>query len=522
MTRIRIEKLWLWFPAAVILWRGMVSKVPLLDFWWHLKTGEVICRTRSIPRTDLFSFTAGGKPFVVQNWLAEASGYLAYRAGGLPLVVFLNALLLVAVMWAVYSLCRESSGNLRLSAVVAVLASLTLPFNARPQVFSFALIALFYWILEGYRHRRRDLVWTLPPLMLLWVNLHGAFVVGLGLIALYLACESIRRLFVASAEDLISAARLRKLLSVLGVCIAATFVNPETYRVYDYIRVVLSDGGSRRYVSEWQPPRVDTFEGVFLFYALFFLTLLTLLLSARKPGITDVALFLGFSVFAMSALRNTTWFAIVAAPLWAKYLTFLPYETIDTRLASIPWLRCPRDWFLRQLHADAPVHYRFNFLLVCMAVLILVLSSPWVRPASLGVNLWDSNTPVGAMDFMERQGLEGRTFHPQIYGDYLIWRLWPRQRSFFDGRVHLFGEPFVREYQWVFYDSHWTGLLDSYRIRYLLLSKDPRQETSRTLAGKAQSSSEWTRIYEDDNSWLFERNRRFEIRDPQSSNLELK
>src|SRR5262245_61258043 len=93
--KLKIEHLWLGLPVFVLLWKAFVFPIPLLDFWWHLKLGEVITTTRSIPRVDLFSFTELGNLYVAQNWLAEAIYYLIYRLGGFPLLVFLNALLVL-------------------------------------------------------------------------------------------------------------------------------------------------------------------------------------------------------------------------------------------------------------------------------------------------------------------------------------------------------------------------------------------------------------------------------------------
>src|SRR5216110_1865452 len=79
--QVSIEHLWLGLPVFALLWKSFLFPLPFLDFWWHLKIGEVIATTRSIPRIDLFSFTAAGQPFIVQNWLAELFYYATYRLG---------------------------------------------------------------------------------------------------------------------------------------------------------------------------------------------------------------------------------------------------------------------------------------------------------------------------------------------------------------------------------------------------------------------------------------------------------
>jgi len=101
--------------------------------------------------------------------------------------------------------------------------------------------------------------------------------------------------------------------------------------------------------------------------------------------------------------------------------------------------------------------------------------------------------------------LTGNIFHPQSYGDYLIWRLWPRQRSFFDGRVHLFGEPLVRTYQQIYRDSNGEALLDRYKIQYLLLSKIDHNPEHISLITRVRRSANWKTLYEDSKSILFEK-----------------
>ena len=137
---------------------------------------------------------------------------------------------------------------------------------------------------------------------------------------------------------------------------------------------------------------------------------------------------------------------------------------------------------------------------------LVVLVSPWVYPhlgnPAFGNTLWEKTTPVGAMDYIHEHKLRGNIFHPQIYGDYLIWRLWPDQRSFVDGRVHVFEASVIRDYRLAFFDSHWDERLAKYDIRYLLLSKD--EEENHMMTDTARASAGWRALYEDEQSVLFE------------------
>lgn len=498
MSGITLDHLWLLLPLFVMIVKGLRVPLPLLDFWWHLKMGEIIVSSRSIPNTDLFSFTAAGRPFVVQNWLAEVLYYKWYQLGGLPLLIFLNAILLGTALLPVVLLCREATPRTKVASISALLACLALACNARPQVFSLVFFAFFYWVLDGYRFQRRDHLWLLPLSMILWVNLHGAFVIGLGLIAIFLGSESALRLFDRTPGNLPRKGHLRKLGLVFVSCIAATLLNPETYKVYAYVGVVLSDQASQKLVMEWQPPRVDTLLGIQMFFGLFSLAILGLIFACRRPNFTDLLLLLVFSIFGLTALRNTAWFAVIIAPILARYLAELD---LRSPLGSLGWLR-----FDARIKTGAKPPYRFNFALVVIAVVILVVSSPWISPTIYDASLLEPETPVKAVDYIDRHELDGRIFHPQIFGDYLIWRLYPRQRSFIDGRVHLFRESFVREYQNIFCDSHWEEKLASFDIQFLLLSKAGGQTDSRTMIAKAKASGNWTVLFEDDISILLRRN----------------
>jgi hypothetical protein len=106
------------------------------------------------------------------------------------------------------------------------------------------------------------------------------------------------------------------------------------------------------------------------------------------------------------------------------------------------------------------------------------------------------------MDYLEQHGLKGNIFHPQIFGDYLIWRRWPEQRTFFDGRVHIFGLDFVQKYLSIYHDSHWEEVLKNWDIEYLLLSKLPSEADSLALIAAAKKSHRWQNLYEDDVSIL--------------------
>jgi len=498
---LRIEHLWLGLPIFVLAWKAFLFPLPTLDFWWHLKLGQIIATTGSIPRTDLFSFTAAGQPFIAQNWLAELIYYGAYAIGGFPLLLLLNVTLLVLAYLPIYALCREA--GVRTAAAATMLAVSGTICYIRPQVFSFLMFSLCYWILARHRSGSPRVLWILPPLTALWVNLHGAFVLGLGLVSLYLASESLRRLIHGPRTDVLTAAGLGKVALILALCLIATLVNPEGYKVYDYVRVVMTDAASQELVSEWQPPRIDDALGVLVLYLPLFLGLVIFTYAKTKPDLTEMALFAAFALLGLKSLRNGVWFGMIAAPILARYFPLLNFDRLLPlrRFGIVDRLA---QWLDPQPDAK-PAYGGINMILASVAIVLLALQSPWIRPQLYKSSLMDQRTPVAAADFIDAQNLRGNIFHPQIFGDYLIWRLWPEQRTFLDGRVHLFGMDVVRQYQRVFDDSNWEAVLARWDIRYLWLSADPQDAKSRRLIQAARDSGRWKTLFEDNASILFEK-----------------
>ncbi|MFQ5858042.1 MAG: hypothetical protein ACE5LU_20755 [Anaerolineae bacterium] len=497
-------------PVLLVTWMGFMHPLRKLDFWWHLKVGEIILTSRAIPQVDLFSFTRAGQPFIHQSWLGELLYYLAYQAGGFPLLIAFSTGLLLLAFTPIYHLCLETDSPLRAAILCSLVAAFMLGLygSTRPQTYSFIFFAAFYWILWQYREGQHDYLWVLPLLMLLWVNLHGAFVLGIGMIGIVLGAETARRLVRGPRADTLTPRALAKLTLVLGLTVLATMANPQTYRVFAYVRQLQVDAASQTFVKEWQVPDITTFSGVLLFYGPFFLLVLTSIYTRRRLNLTELGLFLTFAVLALAAIRSGIWFALIVTPILARHVTELTIPNLlNDRVRGQPRLDPQPHPVERQTESKHSTHNRLNWTILVCLVLFTVMLSPWVRP-HLEVGPWnrqlvEQGTPVGVMDYIADYKLEGNVFHTQDYGDYLIWRLWPQQRSFIDGRVHLYDEATVRDYISVFHDDNWESRIAKYDIEYLLLPKDDQKTES--MIKRARGSTNWTLRYEDEISILFEK-----------------
>jgi hypothetical protein len=490
----RLKHLWVGLPFFVILYRSLISSIPLFDFWWHLKMGQIIVQKWAIPRVDVFSFTAAGKLYILQNWLAEVLFYGIYSLGGPALILFANSLLMASILIPIYLLCRKSSPSLAVPVFAVTLVSFCIPGNVRPQVFSYVLFALCYWLVSSYCGGKHKRIWFLPILFVFWVNLHGAFVLGLALIGIYLVCETARSYW-PGVQSHLDRRKLPILGIVLLLCILGTLVNPEGYKIYEYVLTVTNSPSVRQFVSEWQPPAINQIPGIFMFYGPFFILTFVLIGSKKRPTMTDCLLYGVFSIFGFMAIRNSAWFQIIAAPLIARYMP--PAEFWGQFSKWIYNCRLP----LIRMSLARKENLNLNSVILAGAIVALVIQSPWLHKASL----LEQGTPVKAMDFIQNHQLKGNIYHSQSFGDYLIWRLWPLQRSFFDGRVHLYDTSLVEFYLQVMSDSHWEEMLEKYQIKYLLLPKGKSGSGEMNMIEKARKSKNWKSLYEDSVSVLFEK-----------------
>src|ERR1051326_4392444 len=154
------------------------------DFWFHLKTGQYVFSTHSIPRTELFSFTYRGIPWVAHGWLSGVFFYAVWTTVGPKLLTFIFALLAALAFWITFKRAKSHP----LFAAVAVLIGIwtAMPnLGVRPRVFSMLFVSIFLAVLDRFaRGIKEHWVWLLVPIMVLWANLHGGFLLGLALIAL--------------------------------------------------------------------------------------------------------------------------------------------------------------------------------------------------------------------------------------------------------------------------------------------------------------------------------------------------
>lgn len=490
--RLTLDHVWLATALILLALRPLLTVIPPNDFWWHMAMGRAIVEQGAIPEVDTFSFTRAGAPFFNQAWLAQLLMYGLYRAGGLPLLLVVQALVITLAYGLLLRLCLLRTGRLRLCVALLLLTIMPMSFDnwtVRPQSYAFPLFVGFLTVLTQHRLGRASRLWLLPLLMALWVNIHGSFVLGLALIAITLAGQVLTMLrgaprTPAEADGDERAAPALWPLIFWGLLTAlATLANPRGLAVLAYVSNLLGSSQVTTLVTEWSPPTIRDING-----AIFFLVLIgaaVLLAYARRPpDLTDMLLAGAFLWLALGATRNIVWFGFVVTPLLAVQAATLLPERRAARPAGSA---------------------RLNAMLIGTLMLLLVLASPWVKPA-LGLppaigSLASQDTPVAATAALQQlPERPARLFHAMAYGSYLIWAA-PEQPVFIDPRIELYPYQQWRDYINLGQGNNVDTLLEKYAIDGALLSLKEQAP----LVERLRADPAWAVHYEDEHSVLLVR-----------------
>ena len=269
----------------------------------HLRTGLDLVRTGHVPRSDPYSFTSGGEPWVVQSWLASAAYGVAERLGGFPGVRVLQGLLYALLGWLVARLVRTGSPWRTALAGTLALGLGIVYWSPRPLAFGLLGLAATVLVVE-----RRRPWWWLVPIVWVWVNSHGSFVLGLGWLAL-----------VAVGERLDGRTR-PDVLPFLGGFVAALAVaclNPLGPRLLVFPLAVVSRREAFAQVAEWRSP---SFQGPAGVLVLVCLVGLVVVVARSRPPWRDLLPLAGFVLASLAAQRNLPMAGVVAAPVLARCL----------------------------------------------------------------------------------------------------------------------------------------------------------------------------------------------------------
>ncbi len=469
--------------VLVVIFVTALQPITDPDFWWHLKTGEYIIQNHGLPHADVFSHTRLGSEWVTHEWLSEVFMYGVYRIAGFAGLIVVFALLITASFWVIYIRFRSRVGHPFIAALALLLgaAATTLVWGARPQIFTLLLASIFLYILDNYYGKKSEkAIWLLVPLMVLWVNLHAGWMLGLVLIALTLSGLLLDVLLGTESRDTLRE-RAPALLGVLIACSAAVCVNPDGPRMYSYPFETLTARTFMRYVEEWRSPDFHEphFQAVLiLLLATFFL--LAISNKRERPG--RLLMLLATSFAMLRAGRNIPFFSLVATPLFAEHL----WEWVKGQ----PWSARLIASTQTETGKRSIPRIAINSLIIVLALSLCGLAAR--RAAKEQPSTEEQQFPKAAVDYIQQQRPPQPIFNEYSWGGYLIWRMYPDYLVHIDGRADVFGERLVEEFVQVNDGKpRWRELLQQYGTKTVLVNRDS------AIASLLSNDSRWQKVFED-------------------------
>jgi hypothetical protein len=446
------------------------------DTWWHLRTGQWILDHHALPEVDRFSFTRSGTAWYYPAWLSEILMVKVFSIAGLPGLNLLFACLIVLSCIVIF-LTMRGDPYLRMVVLVFAAGASEIYWSARPQIFTFLFSACFFYCLREFLQGRKNILWILPILMVLWVNTHAGFFMGFVFLLLAVVKEGLHFL---SSHDEYSPDRLRKFLWVSGTgvaCFLTCGINPSGWKIIAYPFQTVSVQFLQNFIQEWQTPNFHYWNAQ-LFLILFFITWAVIAFSPKPFDAGDFFLLAIIGYMGFLAGRNTYFLSIIAPALILDY----GQPILESRLPG---------WAPSKVTSKILGVVNVAILAAAtIGVAVLVVQNNTLATIETVIR---REIPVDAVEFLSKNPGWGRMFNSYNWGSYLLWNL-PSYPVFVDGRTDLYDDEILNQYIHVV-DARagWQDILQTWNIHVMFL--DPSAPILQVLIAEG-----WQVRYQDDQS----------------------
>ncbi len=474
----------------------LLSLTPALDhdLWWHLATGRWIASGHGIPRSDPFTFTAFGRPWVTHEWLSGLLFYRLHQLGGIDLLIAMKSA--AAGMAILLSALAALAGRGRASdrvAGAAIGALLAAPLIAprafvRPHMLTALFLGalLLFLRLESATGKR---IWRyLPaPMFLLWANLHSGFVLGFACWLLYWIGERIAPRLGGGATD--PAPAWRERAAALLLALAASLVNPHFVQAHFYPFHLVAREEVRGSIVELRS----------LFHPAY--------ADALFPKVAALA-GLAAALFAIDSRRRMVW------PVLLPGFFFAALAVASVRGLSELAVLLPA---LIGAHSDRFGARRRLAPVACIAVMAaavaggaagLVRGTPMGGGSTqrIGFDLEPGSRPESAVALLREAGSGARVFNLLSYGGYLIHELGPETKVYIDGRLDIYPAGFLESYTRMLSSGEgWSETVRKYGIEIAVVNHVPEPERDRGLRALLRNDPEWVCVMAGDYTLVYAR-----------------
>lgn len=463
------------------------------DLGRHLLLGKVILQTHTVPKTNMFSYTHPDFQFINTHWFSEVIFYLLFQQFGIVSLLLLTLICSFSAFSITFFYALKKGSLLAVMFVsflaIGVLGERT---NIRPEVFSFLFLASFVTILYYNRETKTKLVWLLPVIELFWVNIHIYFIIGIIVVGLFTLDHILTQrqtLLLWFRKKTHFPISLTTLLLITLLCILVTLCNPYglygaiyPFYVFHNYGYTIEENQNIFFLWEYAQKPIIIFFWVYVF-----VLFLSLLLTFRRTKPIDWFLAIIFTFLAASAVRNFPLFVLT---------TIIPFTIFLNSLAKMF------------------VFSQKNYIVIktIIYLMIIVLFS-WnsnlnIQKRSFGFSVIPGIEP--ATSFFVKNNLKGPIFNNFDIGSYLIFRLYPKEKIFVDGRPEAYPASFFQNtYIPMQQDEKLFDQQDKkYNFNVIIFSITDQTPWAQTFLRNIVHNQQWQPVYLDEmNIILVKRNK---------------
>lgn len=484
------------------------------DLWWHLSTGKYIVETKTIPDKDPFSFVnkleenksinpTRERYILKKYWLAQVFFYKIYDAFGDKGIIILRSLLLFATIFFVFSWFKRNNVSFYIIyPLVFLVFSQTMRFTGeRPVLFTVVFTVLIFFILDDFKQRKSKIIFALVPLMLLWANMHGGFILGIVFIGAFMAGETLN--YFIFKKGLVSKKALMTLLIVGIIAIAVSAVNPNGFDAFLTLtkQNKMFQAGVQEYFSPFTLYKSHLRPIDWEYIALVALFPVILALRNKKIDIVHLFILCGLLYMSVTALRFIIYYVCIGTMIIGKDL------------------HCLLEDYFKKVNINKLKFESLAAVLIFISSLLFTFGFLDINRVTFAKAVTIS-VPKGAADFIESHDVQGNMFNDMGFGGYLIWRLYPKKQVFIDTRQLNYAV--MREFEMITLsmislDKNrrepppgkkplWERILDHYDIDLIIIDTIDVFGGIKPLIFSLIKNDSWAPVYGDFISVVFVRN----------------
>ncbi len=454
------------------------------DLGYYLKIGEIIVATKSVPTTNLFSYTAGSFPFINANWLSEVLFYMIKTAFGFNGLIILSTLLAITSFSLIFIAASKKAGIFTAALIGLIYAQVIYErTDIKPELFSFLLLSIFLVVLYKYREQYTKWIFALIPLQLLWANLHIYFFLGIVILVLFIIDALI------SKKENLSSKKMTTLILVTLASIVATIINPNLVKGALYPLFVLNNYAfpveeNINFLNAVASYNDTTFLYFGISVALLWIGIIVSIKRLKPIDILLAAFFTFMGIFAVRAFPIFVLGTFITCTFAASNILSFVYEKLSKEKEL--WLK------------------------IGFFITIFILLIPTIR---LNIEIHGFGFGVidyakDAINFIKVNNIKGPIYNNFDFGNYLDYALYPKEKVFVDNRAEAYPKDFFSNTYFPMQDSPetFTRGSEKYNLNTVIIAHTDTSPDTTAFLAQIVKNDDWKIVYLNNSVVIFLKN----------------